>query len=286
MNMKRFYTTIALSFILISGAYASPNNEIDDKTPEKEQPAAVDTSKKAESVITENGANKKESSKSDVKEGLAKRSEADEPKSSKLHLFSTILAVLSLAFSAFVFFFSKSKYEELYDHFKTCKAEIGGLKSDLNSFKNSLDSNNHKVNDKFTAIKEQILEEIKVSQNQRVEPVLPNVEPVEQPEPKFVSRTFYGIYKSKPKGVYADQITDMREGNSTLEIVTVSDNAATVHLVDNLTKTQFSNLNGDAIQVIDGNPQSYEVISEVEAGRMELREDIWTLTQPIKVNLS
>lgn len=284
--MNRFFTTIALSFMLISGAYAAPNNETDGKTQEKEQPVAVDTSKKAQSVMTENGADKKESSKSDAKKVSAKKAETGEPQSSKFPLISTIIAVLSLAFSVFVFFFSKSKYEELYDRFATCKDDIGSLKSELNNIKNSLESNNHKVNDKFTAIKEQILGEIKVSQNQKVEPVLPVVEPVEQSEPKFMSRTFYGIYKSKAKGVFVDQTTDIREGNSTLEIVTVSDNVATVHLVDNLTKTQFSNLNGDAVQVIEGNPQSYEVISEVEGGRMELIEDIWTLSQPIKVNLS
>ena len=290
--MKRFISIFALSLMMFCGAYAAPENESANAPQENKETVAADTTKKP---VADNSAKANDENTEAAKSGRQKKNEKDkavveeESARTSLHpLISAILAVLALGFAAFVFFNSKSRYDELLNRYRRVKDDLKSLSFDIScDITNRMESQNIRFDGKLTALKDQILADLKSTK--AVETGVAEIKPevVAEPEPpKFVSQTFYGIYKSKVNGVYVDQITEMREGNSTLEIVTVSDNEADVHLVEGLTKTQFSGLMGDAVQVTEGNPQLYETITEEEAGHMTLNEDVWTLTQSIKVKLA
>ena len=140
---------------------------------------------------------------------------------------------------------------------------------------------------KMQELKQQILEDVQLLSRKAVES---HTDAESQtgfsPVAQFVPKTLYGIFKSRFNGVPADQTTEVKETNSTIEIVTTSASSAQVHLVENLGKTQFANLNEAAVDVLEGNPQAYEDITEVEPGAMVLEEDTWKITRKIKVKLS
>lgn len=275
--MKKIFITIALSLFMVSGVYAAPENKVAE--PDSTEKAAVDTTKKQEAAPAKADQSKKES------KAVAEPEEKTTNKA--LPITACGIAILALIGSAFAFFNSKSRYEELYDRYRKLREDSKSFsyewKQDITS---KIDFNNRKIDEKILAVKENILSELKAA--------LPEPHPVVVEAPvaadldvsMFVSQTMYGIFKTKVKGVYSNQVTDNREGNSTMEIVTVSDTEADVHLVSNLSKTQFSALMGDAVDVIEGNPQSFDTITEVEPGKMILDNDIWTLFQKIKVKLA
>lgn len=286
--MKRIISILALSIFVISVAYAAPKTNNASTVKVKEDSSVVDSAKAAAPVeMTEKGESLKAASiKTSTKESVK---ECNSSLTSLLPIVSLIVSILALALAAVVFIFSKKKYEELYGRYLKVKNDMKNLSYEINgNLSKKIDSNGAKIDAKIIAVKEQILEEMKAVQGSRVErsefkPVITE----ESEPPKFVSKTFYGIYKPKAKGVYLDQITDIRDGGSTFEIKTISDTEAVMHLVDNLSKTQFSGLMGDAVDVTEGsNPQSYDTISEVEAGRMKLSEETWTITKKILVQLS
>ncbi len=110
---------------------------------------------------------------------------------------------------------------------------------------------------------------------------------VVEDEPKFVPKTFFGVYKQSSKGVKVDQTSSNKEGASTFEIITVSDDSAIYHIVDTLSKTQFASLNELAlVEVVEGNPQSYSSISEEDPGEMKLYDDVWRIEKKVKIRLS
>lgn len=284
--MKRIVSILVLSIFIVSGAHAAP--ETDTTNAPKVENQVADSTKSTSSVSS---ADKDKSTKTALVKKSDKESKEESGllESSSLSLISLIISVIALALTVVSFIFGKKKYESLYGRYEKVKFDLKCLSSEVNDeIKRRIDSSSVKLDAKINAVKEQILEEVKAVQTSKAE--IPEVEReiiVEPQPPKFVSRTFFGIYKPKARGVYIDQITDNRDGGSTFVIETVSETEAVVHLVDNLTKTQFSGLMGDAVAVTEGsNPQSYETISEVEAGRMVLSEETWTITKKILVQLS
>lgn len=279
--MKRIISILALSIFMISGAYAEPKS--DNANAPKEESTVVDSTKAGSpATVADNEEPAKTASvKSTSKEPVE---DSTSSQSSLITLIALIISVIALALAAFVFIFSKKRYEELYGRYRKLKDDLKNLPYEITGDLNRrIDSNEAKFEAKINAAKEEILEELRAVQTPKVE----EPEVIADPElPKFISRTFYGIYKPKAKGVYLDQITDIRDGGSTFEIETISETEALVHLVDNLSKTQFSGLMGDAVEVTEGNPQSYENITEVEAGRMALSEETWAITKKILVKLS
>lgn len=283
--MKRIISILVLSIFMVSGAYAAPKT--DNANALKEENSVVDSTKSSTPVtVAEKDepaqtASVKSTSKEPVKESTSSQS-------SLITLIALIISVIALALAAFVFIFSKKRYEELYGRYRKLKDDLKNLPYEITGDLNRrIDSNGAKFEAKVNAAKEEILEEMKAAQATQAEEPEVKPEVIAEPEPpKFVSKTFFGIYKPKAKGVYLDQITDNRDGGSTFEIETISETEALVHLVDNLSKTQFSGLMGDAVEVTEGNPQSFENIFEVEAGRMALSEETWTITKKILVKLS
>ena len=84
-----------------------------------------------------------------------------------------------------------------------------------------------------------------------------------------------------------EHTTPLQEAASTFEIITESDETAIYHIVDSLSKTQFASLNESSlVEVVEGNPQSYSSISEVEPGKMRLYDDVWKIEQRVKIKLS
>lgn len=279
--MKRFISILVLSLMMFcGGTFAAQQNDTTNIS--KENKENVEDKKVSAPEVSDTT-----QKKSDPEHNIYKKTE-ETALSSLLPLISAILAVLALVFTAFVFFNSKSRYDELYDRYRKVKDDLNSLRFDISGdITKRIDSNVVKINGSLAALKDQILNELKSEQSAKAEASGIKAKVVASPNPlRFISHKYYGIYKSRIKGVYAEQMTEMREGNSTFEIVTVSDNEADVHLVEGLTKTQFSGLMGDAVQVTEGNPQSYETISEEAAGHMTLNGDVWTLTQKIKVKLS
>lgn len=282
--MNRIIAILALSIFMVSGACDAPKTE--SANVPKTENTVVDSTKSFTPVTVADKGKTDAFVKSHSKETVEDRY-LSQP--TLITLIALIISVISLAFATVVFIFSKSRYKELYGRYGRVKNDIDNLSYEI---KGDLDrriaSNGATLDSKINAVKEQILEELRAVHVPHVEvPETKSEDITKQAHPKFVSRTFFGIYKPKAKGVYLDQITDIRDGGSTFEIETISEKEALVHLVDNLSKTQFSGLIGDAVDVTEGsNPQSYDIISEVEAGRMKLGEETWTITKKILVQLS
>lgn len=274
--MKKLFITIALSFFMVSGVSAAPENKI--AKPDSTEKEAVDTTKKQEVAPVKADQPKKESKAVD---GLEEKTT-----NNMLPIAACGIAILALIGSVVVFFNSKSRYEELYDRYCKLREDLRSFSFDWNhNVTSKIDFNNRKIDDKIQAVKESILSELKAAQPEPQPIVAETSTDVEPEAPKFVSQTMYGVFKTKVKGVHSDQVTDSREDDSTMEIVTVSDTEADAHLVSRLSKTQFSAL-GNAVDVIEGNPQSFDTITEAEAGKMILDNDIWTLQKKIKVKLA
>lgn len=280
--MKRIISILVLSIFMVSGAYARQNAD-NTNTPEtKEVSTVVDS---AEATSHASDAVKGESA---IATSSKSAGENKSSQSSFLTMIALLVSIVSLALAVVGIVFSWKRYEKLHGRYCKLKDDLETMKYDMKEdISRRIDSNVATLDDKINAVKEQ-LEELRAVQTSKSECADIKPEVVAKPEsPRFVSKTFFGIYKPKAKGVYIDQLTDTRDGGSTFEIETISDTEAIVHLVDNLSKTQFSGLMGDAVNVTEGsNPQSYDVISEVEAGRMSLNEETWTITKKILVKLS
>ena len=205
--------------------------------------------------------------------------------SNVLVIISLAASVVAIVLAVLVFLDAKRKREEL-DY--RCERHNRDLKDDvynLNGKINKLSSELSKVQgyvDRRIEESRTVLNAPKVPAETPAIPVAPP-----QEAPKYQPQTFYGVYKYSLNGVRVENLTQNKEDASTFEIVTESEDSAIYHLVGSLSKTQFASLNdSSAVEITEGIPQSYSVITEVAPGKMRLDNNVWKIEEKVKVKLS
>lgn len=102
----------------------------------------------------------------------------------------------------------------------------------------------------------------------------------------FTPSTLYGIFILGYSGTPVDQVSENKEDDSTIRIVTTKDDEAEVHILEHLSKTQMSSLIDNALEVVDGDPKNYSNYKELTPGTMKKEDDVWRLESKIKVELT
>ena len=212
-----------------------------------------------------------------------------------LSLIAIFMAIVSIIVGILAIRKVRRSEDIMDQRLRNRKQEINDVSQGLVKLKNELKS---EINSNVSQVQNSLLREINAIKSlntlsQRPKPMgapigsagFESATPVEKP--KFESKTFYGVYKPTRKGVRVEEMTPNKEGATTFEIITESADTALYHIVETLSKTQFASLNESyAIEVVEGNPQSYTTISEVEAGKMKLYDDVWRIEQKVKIKLS
>ncbi len=212
-----------------------------------------------------------------------------------LSLVALFLAIGAIVIGILAFRFAKKSSDELEHRCRKRKEEILDLECKVSRLEtdlgNKITNKSTQTQDYLTRYVDQtITQKLNTHQASQVNKspfsVAENGSAIEEAL-KFEPKTFFGVYKQSSKGVKADQTTTSKEGASTFEIITESDDMAIYHIVEGLSKTQFASLNDSSlVEVIEGNPQSYISISEVEPGKMKLYDDVWRIEQKVKIKLS
>lgn len=275
--MKKTILTFIASLVVLTGVIAVPQAKTtaiaDNKTEEvqsaKADSATVNQSEtpiKTDSVDKNTKGTTKNSTKSD--------------KTATLAILSIVaLAVALLALAAAIFAYLK----------------ILRLIKDLNELPVETAEYITKVEleNRLTSHKTELGKQIKVylqkieESKAQVKPQLEPVAPTPKAEPaRFISSVYYGVFQSNYNGVPSNKLTSLRESKSTVKIETRSETTARVSIVENLSPTQFSSIEESLVEIVEGNPQQYDAIAQLEAGEMHLVEDVWTVTSKIKVKLS
>ncbi len=261
-------------------------NKVKDST--MVQATSVGVSKSTSSDSTTTNKNKKTKSET-VRVNNQKKTDADQT------LIAFILSLVSISFSVIsigTLIFVKKSSAKLENRIKDKIIEIDSKfeRLDIELGKKINNGATQTKEDLTRYINDAITREFNVKQSSQPNKASYSVSDnggVVEDEPKFVPKTFFGVYKQSSKGVKVDQTSSNKEGASTFEIITVSDDSAIYHIVDTLSKTQFASLNELAlVEVVEGNPQSYSSISEEDPGEMKLYDDVWRIEKKVKIKLS
>mgnify|MGYP003472296242 FL=1 len=274
--MKKIISIFAMSLLLSANVYADNNKDTADSLDQQKAEVTENKSDVSGTVVNDSF---NSDSTSDKREEAVAADSID-----TLSLISLIISVIALGVGVFAFILSNRKCTNLKGRYNKVDADLTGLNQRLDQKLRDARTENVK---KLEQLKSDILEDVSFlirKQEESKKIVTSTIKAVE--EPIFTPKTLYGVFKTRLNGVHSDQMTEVQEATSTLMISTKSENTASVSLVRNLDKVQFGNLNENAVEVLDGNPLSYDSIIEVEAGLMRLDDDIWVLEKKIKVKLS
>lgn len=266
--MKRIFSIFTISLLL------SVMSCVGNKTSNPVQPTT------SSQDTTETAGNKPEAKEGDKEQTIEEQKEKEGIRDF-LPIISLIIAVLGLGTGVKAIFTANQKSKKLESRLHNAISDFESLELRINRLKANLNLLDEKTDRELNDLKG----ELSKNADYGKQDIISSVEYVNQ-EHVYRSRTLYGVFKPKYSGVPSEQLSDVKEDNSTVKIVTDSETEAHVSLVDNLGKTQFANLNDTAVEVVDGNPQSYDRITEVESGRMRLEDEVWVLVSKIKVKLS
>lgn len=267
--MKRIFSIFTISLLL------SVMSCVGNKASNPVQPTT------STQDITETARNKPEAKEGDKEQTIEEQKDKEDIRDF-LPIISLIIAVLGLGTGVFAYFTANQKSKKIEGRLHKAIDDFESLELRLNSrLKDNLYLLDEKTDRKLNDLKGEFSKYADFGKQDK----LSSVEH-ENLEPVYKSMTWYGVFKPKYSGVPSEQLSDVKEDNSTLKIVTDSETEAHVSLVDNLGKTQFANLNETAVDVVDGNPQSYDRITEIQAGRMKLEDDVWVVVSKIRVKLS
>lgn len=274
--MKKTILTFIASLMVLTGVIAVPQAKttaIADNKTEEVQSAKADSATVRQSETTNKKTNGDDNTKGTTKNSIKS------DKTAILAILSIVaLAVALLALAAAIFAYLKIL--RFIRALKELSVETAEYITKV-ELENLL--TNHKAElGRLIKVYLQKIEESKAQVKPQPEPVAPI--PTSEPA-RFISRVYYGVFQSNYNGVLSNKLTTLRESKSTVKIETRSETTARVSIVDNLSPTQFSSIEESLVDIVEGNPQQYDAIIQLEAGDMCLIDDVWTVTSKIKVKL-
>lgn len=204
-----------------------------------------------------------------------------------LDLVGCILGVIALLGVLYVFSASKNSAKRIND-FERDIRKAKDRATDAKEKAELTQKQNQSLRTELIALKEQLenLMAKKEASAPIMEMPLPeNSATVEQP-PVFLSKTYYGVYYSKYNGVFANELKEIQEENSTVMLKTLSDDTAEVSIVKGLLSDQLATMIDKAVEILEGDKRNFTTITEVNPGTMQYSDGVWTLENKIQVKLS
>lgn len=206
--------------------------------------------------------------------------------SAPLDLAGCMLGAIALLGVLYVFFAGKNSAKKINDF----ERDIRKAKDRADEAKEKAEltqKQNQNLKAEFGSLKEQFEKFLaeKEASAPVVEPPMPEASVIEEQAP-FISKTYYGVYFSKYNGVFANELKEIQEENSTVMLKTLSDNAAEVSIVKGLLSDQLATMIDKAVEILEGDKRNFTTITEVNPGTMQYSDGMWTLENKIQVKLS